>query len=55
VNGELVEIKNYRSNLTDKKLSAVDEKIIIYYKDTIKPFLNYTINKFGKNFINQYE
>jgi hypothetical protein len=55
VNGELVEIKIYRSNLTDVKLSAVDEKITIYYKDTIKPFLDYAIFKYGKDFINQYQ
>ena len=55
VNGGLVEIKNYKSELTNVKLKSVDEKITIYYKDTIKPFLEYAIKKHGKNFIKIYE
>ena len=55
VNNELVEIKNYRSELTDAKLKCVDEKIEIYYKDTITPYLEYVKNKYGKKFIEMYE
>jgi len=55
VNSKLVEIKNYRSELTDAKLKSVNENITIYYKDTIKPYLNYAISKYGKNFIEIYE
>jgi len=55
VNGILTEIKNYKSELTNIKLKSVDEKINIIYKDTIKPFLNYVENKYGKNFIRLYD
>ena len=55
VNGKLVEIKNYKSELTNIKLLSVDEEIEIYYKDTIKPYIEYVKNKYGKNFINLYE
>jgi len=55
VNGDLVEIKNFRSKLTDIKLKSVNEKIDIFYKDTINQYLVYVINKYGKDFINLYE
>ena len=55
VDNNLVEIKNYRSELTEIKLKSVDEKIEIYYKDTIKPYLEYVKNKYGENFIEMYE
>jgi len=55
VDNEYVEIKNYRSELTDSKISHFPYKITIYYKDTIKPFLEYTINKYGKDFIKLYK
>ena len=55
VEGELVEIKNFRSELTDIKLKSIDEKITIYYKDTIIPYLEYVKNKYGKKFIEMYE
>lgn len=55
VNGKLTEIKNYRSELTNVKIKSVTEPIDIYYKDTIKPFLNYVIKKYGNNFTDLYE
>lgn len=55
VDGKLVEIKNFRSELTDAKLNSVDEEIKIYYKDTIKPYINYVVDKYGKKFIELYE
>ena len=55
VNGEYVEIKNYRSELTDCKLKYFPTKIEIYYKDTMKPYLEYVIDKYGKDFIKLYE
>ena len=63
VDGSLVEIKNYRSKLTEAKLKSVNEKIEIFYKDTkieifykdtMKPYLDYVKNKYGKNFIKLY-
>ena len=55
VDGEYVEIKNYMSELTDAKISQFPYNITIYYKDTIRPFLEYTINKYGKDFIKLYK
>jgi len=55
VNGVLTEIKNFRSELTNAKLESVDERIDIFYKDTITPYLKYVKNKYGKSFIDLYE
>lgn len=55
VNDVLTEIKNFRSELTSIKLESVNEKIDIFYKDTIKPYLDYVKNKYGKDFIKLYE
>lgn len=54
VNGEYVEIKNYKSKLTDNKLKYFPHRIKIYYKDTIAPFIDYAIKQYGKNFISEY-
>jgi hypothetical protein len=55
VNNELVEIKNYESDLTNAKIKSVDEKITVYYKQTMKSYLEYIIGKHGKNFIVLYD
>ncbi len=55
VENRYVEIKNFRSNLTDSKLYYFPYEIDIYYKDTIKPYIDYVVNKYGKDFINLYE
>lgn len=54
--GLYIEIKNYKSKLTDCKLDSFPFKIIILYKEEIsQDILPYVINKYGKNFINLYE
>ena len=55
VNDEYVEIKNYRSDITDSKLKYFPYKIDIIYKDTIKKYLEYVKDKYGKDFIKLYE
>ena len=55
VNGKLMEIKNYRSELTEAKLKCVNEDIDILYRDTMKPYLDYVKNKYGKDFIKLYK
>lgn len=55
VDGEFVEIKNFRSELTDAKINHFPYDIKVYYKDTITPFLNYVKDIYGKNFTNLYE
>lgn len=51
VDGVLTEIKNFKSELTDVKIKSVDEKINVIYKDTINPYLEYVIEKYGKDFV----
>jgi len=54
--GLYVEIKNYKSKLTDNKLKSFPHEIIILYKEEItRDILPYVFEKYGKNFINLYE
>lgn len=51
-----LEIKNFRSELTDSKISQFPHKIKVYYKDYMKEhILPYVVEKYGKNFIELYE
>jgi hypothetical protein len=55
-NGSYVEIKNYRSDITDSKLKYFLDPIEILYKEDIKEkILPYVISIYGKNFIQMYE
>lgn len=56
VNNEYVEIKNYKSELTDAKISQFPHEIQVLYKNLMKiSVLPYTISKYGKNFVSLYE
>jgi len=55
VNGEYVEIKNYRSEMTDSKIESFPYDIEVYYKEEMYKYLSYVIEKYGKNFISLYE
>jgi hypothetical protein len=55
VNGEYVEIKNYRSEMTDSKIESFPYDIEVYYKEEMQKYLSYLIEKYGKNFISLYE
>lgn len=51
-----VEIKNFKSELTDAKIKYFPHKIIVLYKEEIKEkILPYVISKHGKNFTVLYE
>ena len=51
-----VEIKNYKSELTDAKLKFFPNKIEVLYKEEMKEeILPYVIKKYGKDFIKLYE
>lgn len=51
-----VEIKNFKSELTDTKIKYFPHKITVLYKDDIKQkILPYVISKYGKNFIDLYD
>lgn len=55
INGEYYEIKNFFSDLTESKISQFPYKLNILYKEEINPYLDYTINKYSKNFISLYD
>jgi hypothetical protein len=55
VENRYVEIKNFESDLTDAKIYYFPHEIKVIYKKDIKPFLNYTIERYGKDFISLYE
>ena len=54
VENNLYEIKGFYTEQTKIKLQAC-ENIIIIDKNSIDKYLNYTIEKYGKDFINLYE
>ena len=50
-----VEVKNYKSELTDVKIKAFPFKIDVLYKEDMKKeILPYVINKYGKDFVKLY-
>lgn len=55
VNNKYIEIKNYKSDLTDSKISNFPHSIEVYYKEEMKFYLDYVKNKYGKDYISLYE
>lgn len=51
VNGQLIEIKGYKTKQWEAKLSAAKNKIITLYIQDIQIYLQYVRNKYGKNWI----
>ncbi len=55
-NGSYVEIKNFKSEETNAKISQFPHKIDIFYKEYIlENFMPYVVSKYGKDFIRLYE
>ena len=54
VNGNLIEIKGYKTDQWLAKIDANPDISVLYEKD-LQPVLNYVISKHGKNYINLYE
>ena len=51
-----VEIKNYKSELTDSKIENFPYKIkVIYKEEMMEKYLPYVISKYGKDFISLYD
>lgn len=50
-----VEIKGYDNGLTQAKISYFPHKLELIVGKKIKPYLDYVVNKYGKDFINLYE
>lgn len=55
--GEYVEIKGYYTRQFYAKILHFPKEfsLLVYDKSTIKPYLDYVINKYGKDFHNLYE
>jgi hypothetical protein len=47
VDGKLVEIKGYRTDISDAKIASVDEPIEVLYKEELKPIFEYVTTKTG--------
>lgn len=54
-NNEYVEIKGYMDEKNFKKLCTFPHTLHYIGKEQIKPYLDYVINKYGKNYIKLYE
>ena len=55
VNNEYIEIKGYITEQVKAKTNQFPNKLIVIDKYGIKPYLEYVINKYGKNFIDLYD
>lgn len=54
VNGKYVEIKGYKSAIWESKLSQFPETINVLYENDMKVYLDYVVDKYGKDYINKY-
>jgi hypothetical protein len=57
VDGDLIEIKGYKSKQWEAKISQFpqERKIDVLYKKEMKPILEYAIEQHGETFYNLYE
>lgn len=56
VNDTIIEIKGFKSNITDVKLDSVDKPIKILFKDDLKDMFSYVKTKYGtKNYASLYD
>jgi len=53
--GTYIEIKNYKSELTESKINNFPSKIEVLYKEDLSYVFDYVINKYGKDYIQKYE
>ena len=54
VNGDVVEVKGYETEQWKCKLES-NRDVIVIGKKEIKPYLEYVVNKYGKDFIKMYD
>lgn len=52
-----IEIKNYHSDLTNAKVEQFprNKKLVVFYYRDMKHYINYVVNKYGKDFIKLYD
>jgi hypothetical protein len=55
LNNTIVEIKGYKTEKDIYKWLAIKEPFIVLYKEDMKLYINYVVNKYGKNFIDLYK
>lgn len=55
VNSEYIEIKGFSDKKTKEKINQFPHKLKILKKKEIKPFLEYVVQKHGKDFVSLYE
>ncbi len=54
IDGQLIEIKGYKSEQWQAKITSNPDVTVLYEQD-LKHIFEYVINKYGKDFINMYE
>ena len=52
--GTYVEIKGYIDKKNEIKIKSFDKKLIIIDKESIKQYINYVVEKYGKDYIKLY-
>lgn len=55
INGKYYEIKGYESEKSNIKIKSFIKEIEVVDKHKIKPFVDYAVSKYGKDFIKLYE
>ncbi len=55
IDGEYVEIKNYKHENLENKIKYFPHRIKILFKPQIQHMIDYTIKKYGKNYIELYK
>ena len=55
--GKYIEIKGYINESWNAKVEQFpkDKQLVILYEDAMKPYLEYVVDKYGKDFISLYE
>lgn len=55
--GKYIEIKGYINEMWKAKVEQFpkDKTLVVLYEDDMKPYLEYVVNKYGKDFITLYE
>jgi hypothetical protein len=50
-----VEIKGYRTEQVEAKISQFPRQLVIIDKDSVKPYIEYVYSRYGKNYVSLYE
>lgn len=53
--GTYVELKGFADKKCEEKIKQFEHQLVVLFKDDLKPILEYTIERYGKDFIRLYE